>query len=88
MKNNQPFTLPDNCVFQNKILSSSNTVPQLGSNNEGGTQALPPRYGGTAPDTIGGLHHMVDDVLASQYVVQTKYVCENHNNSFSDPELS
>ena len=27
-------------------------------------------------------------ILASQYAVQTKYVCENHNNAVYDPELS
>ena len=31
---------------------------------------------------------MVAAILASQYSVQTKSVCEHHKNDVSDPELS
>ena len=28
------------------------------------------------------------DILASQYSVQKRYVCEHHKNAVSDPEIS
>ena len=88
MKNNQPFTLPAIHVFQNKMVSASYTVPQVDSNNVGGTQYLPPINYNTATDPVGGLHYMGAAVLSPQYSFQTKFVCEHHKNAVSDPELS
>ena len=82
VQNNKPFDLPATHVFQNIIVSTSDY------NNGGGTQALTYINGGTAPDPVGGLHHIGDAVLASQYAVQTNYVCEHQKNAVSDPELS
>ena len=47
--NNQPFIFPVTHFFQKKIVAASGTVPQVASNNVGGTQYLPPINGGTAP---------------------------------------
>ena len=82
VKNNQPFTFPDTHGFQKKILASSGTVPQVASDNGGGTQSPPPINNGTDPDSFGGLHHMGAAVLASRYEFQTKSICEHHNNFF------
>ena len=88
VQNDQPFTLPDTHVFQHKMVAASDTVTQVASNNGGGTQYLPPINGGTSHAPLGGLHYMDTAVLASQYAVQTKYVCEHQKNAVSDPELS
>ena len=74
VKNNQPFNLPSTHTFQKKIVAASGTVPQVASNNGGSNQSPPTTNGVTDPDPVVGLHHMGDDVLGSQYVVQTKYV--------------
>ena len=66
---------------------TSGTVPQVSSNNVGGTQSFPHTNCGTAPDPVGSPHHMVASVIPSNYAVQTKSVCEQHNNDISDPEL-
>ena len=87
MQNNQPFTLTNTHVFQNKMVAASGTVTQVDSNNIGGTQSLPPFNGDTYPDPVDGLHHMGASVLASNDAVQKKYVCEHHKNSVSDTEL-
>ena len=87
VKNNQPFTLPATHVFK-KMVSGSNTVPQVASNNGGGTQYPPPINVGTSPDLVVSLHHMGDAVPDSQYSVQKKAVCEHHKNYVSDPEIS
>ena len=88
MKNNQPFALPATHVFQKKMVAASVTVPQVASNNGGGTQAPPLINCGTAPDTVGGLHHMGAVLIASQYAVQTSSLCGHHKNAVSGPELS
>ena len=62
-----------------------NTFPQVASNNGVVTQYPSPIKGGTAPSPVGDLHHMGAAVLAYQYVVQTKSVCEHHKNTVSDP---
>ena len=87
VKNNQPVTLPATHLFKNKLISESVTVTQVDSNNGGGTQFPTPTNGVTATAPIDGLHHMGAAVLASQYVVQTKSVCEHHKNSVSDTEI-
>ena len=61
---------------------------QVTSNNIVVTQYLSHINGGTATAPVGGLHHMGDDVLASNYAVKKKSVCEHHKNYVSDPELS
>ena len=88
LQNNQPFTLPATSVFQKKMVSASITVHQVASNNVGCTQSPPPIHGGTDPAPDGCLHHMGSSVLAYHYAFQNNYVCEHHNNSVSDPELS
>ena len=88
VKNNQPFTLPATHVFKNKMVASSVTVNQVALNNVGGTQAPPPINGDTTPAPVGVLHHMGDAVLTSKCSVQTKYVCEHHQNYVSYTELS
>ena len=52
------------------MVSSSGTVPQVTSNNGGGTQAPHPINGGTYPAPVGGLHHMVAAVRSSLYAAQ------------------
>ena len=69
------------------MVSAIGIVPQVDSNNGGGTKPPPHNNFGTDPAPVGGLYHMGDAVLNSQYAVPNKYVCEHHNNSVSDPEL-
>ena len=88
MQNNKPLTLTSTHVFQKKMESASNKFPQVASNNGGFTQYPPPIKGGTAPAPVGNLHNMGAAVLAYQYAVQTKFVCEHHKNTVSYPELS
>ena len=88
VKNNQPSTLPATHVFQKKMVAASGTVTQVASNNGGGNQSPPPIISGTDPAPVCGLHHMVAAVLASQYAVQPKSICEHHKNAVSYPELS
>ena len=71
-----------------KMVAASEIFPQVASNNGGGTQAPPLINCGTAPDTVGGLHHMGAVLIDSQYAVQTKSLCEHHNNYVSDPKLT
>ena len=47
----------------------------------------PPINGGTVSYPGGGLHHMWAAVLASQYEIQIKSLCEHHNNVVYDTEL-
>ena len=69
------------------MVAESGTVPQVTSNNGVGTQSLPPIDGDTYPDPICDLHHMVYAASASQYAVQTNYICEHQKHYVSDPEL-
>ena len=69
------------------MVSVSGTVPQVSSNNGGVTKVPPPTNCGTALAPIDGLHHMGDDVLASNYAFKTKSVCEHYKNYVPDPEL-
>ena len=73
VQNNHPFTFP----------AASVTVIQVVSDNGVGTQDVPYINDGTAPATIGGLHNMGADVLASYYSVQN-LTCANiyHEKSF------
>ena len=88
MQNNQHFPVPATHVFQNKTAAAIFTVPQVASNNGGGTQSLTPINGGTAPDPVCGLHHTGAVIISSQYSVQKKYLFDHHNNDVYDPELS
>ena len=75
VQNNQPFTLPDTHVFQNKMLVERITVTQVASNNVGDTHYPPPINGSNVPDSIGSLHHMGSAVIYSQNEVKEKSVC-------------
>ena len=70
------------------MIASSVTVPQVTSNNGGGTKSPPPINDGTSPAPVSGLYHMGATVLDYQYSVQTNYACEHHKSSVSYPELS
>ena len=52
------------------MVAESGIVPQVASNNGVGTQAPPPINGSTDPAPVGGLHHVSDSLIASQYAVQ------------------
>ena len=84
--NPSPCLLP--MSFKRKWQQQVENPPKLLTIMEEEPKPRPPINGDTAPDYVGGLHHMGAAILASQYAGQTKSVCEHHKNAVSDPLLS